>query len=114
VADWISCRIDEASPKAHLYAPFDTYSSFSLFLLPRGRPGFLIVASFTHAGGRPLRLPPPRASRSKARIALLRFWSSWRSSTRSLAVSIKECAFIVDGPRVSMKRAITSPVKGPL
>lgn len=65
-------------------AAFD--SVFGLFLLPGGRPRLL--TALIQAGGRPRRLPRPRARRSRLMMASSICSRSCRSSTSILDTSI--------------------------
>src|ERR1035437_8411241 len=77
----------------HRYETSDTaLPGVFLFLLPTGRPrAFFSLDSCTfaiQAGGRPLRLAPPSAKRSRLRIASPNCSRSRRSSARILLISI--------------------------
>lgn len=58
-----------------------------LFLLPGGRPRFLVAVAI-QAGGRPRRFPLPLASRSRLMIASSICSRSWRSSASIFVTSI--------------------------
>ena len=66
---------------------FDLASFFGRFLLPGGRPRLLILD--IQAGGRPRRLPRPRARRSKVIIASSIDSRSTRNSANILLMSIR-------------------------
>jgi len=76
------------SIRIHAAAAFavPAFSALGLFLLPGGRP--LLFTSVIQAGGRPRRLPRPRARRSRLIIASSSCSRSCRSSTSIFATSI--------------------------
>jgi hypothetical protein len=67
------------------------YASFGSFLLPGGRPRRVMLV--IQAGGRPRRLPRPRASRSSVIIASSMRSRSSRSSANIFTISISEVYF---------------------